>query len=362
MHQHLFEKLSITTLLIQFYGFLARGFYTIEQRQKISELVDNNINRLNLMKNEIEWDGRYDLVLEQINQADAILLKLKGHIKFTQICEDKKIAMYIKDNINEFQLTGIRLFDLKEIFDISSLRKNGYMLHDSYSGYPEKDLYQFHIDCIDYVHTAAYFYNEAYEYFNSNKDVDYNIDLSRGRFHELKRIQSKEEIMFRNYREAYINILFFMESFINSVGFDAYLSGQAKNENDKNQLKGIESISPKNGYIKYSNLRQRLENIPRIINSKRIDTKQDPYKSYLQNDVELRNKYVHSTPEKGRILLGLEDWKSKCDKLIKSDCYCVLNEFWSSCYPDQIFPKVVFNTFWGNSFKGHQSRSYSLDQ
>lgn len=361
MHQQLFENLSITTFLLQFYGFLARGFYTLEERQEISDLVNKNINRLILMKNEIEWDGRYDLVLEQIIQTNTFLTKLKTHIKFKQICEDKIIALYMKDNANEFHLTGISLFHLKEIFDISSLRKNGYMLHDSYVGYPEKDLYQFHIDCIDYVNSAAYFYNEAYDYFNSNKEVNYNIDLSRGRFHEFKRIQSKEEIMFRNYREAYINILFFMESFINSVGFDAYLSGLAKDENDENQLKGIENINPKNGYIKYSTLRQRLENIPRIINSKRIDTNQDPFKSYLQNDVELRNKYVHSSPEKGRILLGLEDWKSKCDKLIQSDCFTVLNEFWSSCYPNQIFPKVIFNTFWGNSFKGHQSRSYSLD-
>jgi|GEM_PF-5565896 len=64
--------------------------------------------------------------------------------------------------------------------------------------------------------------------------------------------------MFRNFREAYINLVFFIESFINSVGLDALLDGSAKTETDENKLKGIEKI--KNGWKTYSTLKQRIKN------------------------------------------------------------------------------------------------------
>ena len=79
-------------------------------------------------------------------------------------------------------------------------------------------------------------------------------------------------------------------------------------------------------------------------------------KSYLEHNVELRNQYVHSLPEKGKILLGIEDWKKKCDDMINTECFDFLNAFWKSCYPSKVFPKVIFTIFWGNSFKGHQGR------
>ena len=361
MHQKLFEKLSINTFLLQFYGFLARGFFAFQKRQEIHELIKSNIDRLHLMKNDIEWDGRSnDLVVAELSKTEAFVNKAKKNLKFEQVCEDKDIAAYLMENQEDFLQTGIALVDLKNIIDISNMLKNGYMLHDTFSGYPEKNLYRYHIHCLDFAHSAAYFYNEGYEYYHKRKEVNYNVDLSRSKYFELKRIQPKEEIMFRNFREAYINILFFMESFINSVGFDAYLGGFAKSIDEENQLKGIQSFS-KSGFRRYSNLRQRLENIPRIINNIEIDTSQEPLKSYLEREVELRNKYVHSSPEKGRIKLGLEDWKSKSDKMIQSDCYDVLHTFWKDCYPEKSFPKVIFNAFWGNSFKGHQGKFVAFD-
>jgi hypothetical protein len=357
MHHTLYEQLRINTFLLQFYGFLTRGFFSIEERAGMNELIKLNINRLNLMKDySLDWDGRYDLVTEQLFKTQDHITATKKHLRFKQICPDIEIANYLTKNHNHFFEFGILLNDLKNLLDIAVLFRNGYMLHDIFNGYPEKDLYCYQVDCLDFVHSAAHFYNEAYEYYHGRKEINYDIQHDNNNPYELRRIQPKEEVMFRNFREAYINILFFVESFINSVGFDAYLAGQAKNADEEFNLKGIQSVNPKNKYKKYSNLRQKIENISRILNGTAIDTDLEPYKSYLDNSVELRNQYVHSSPDKGKILLGIEDWKNKCDNMINKECFDFLNAFWTNCYPTKTFPKVIFNVFWGNSFKGHQGK------
>jgi hypothetical protein len=359
MHQKLFEKLSVNTFLLQFYGHLVRGFFSESESKEIQSILEQNIDRLHLMKG-MEWDGRYDLVLLLLSKTEQLLNKAKSFNKFCQTGSDMDIVDYMRKNADEFFLIGIPLFKMRKIFDISTPLKNGYMLHDFYSGYPEKNLYRYHIDCLDYAHSAAHFYNEGYDYYHNQRTVDYKVNVDRAKFFELKRIQSREERILRNFREAYINIIFFMESFINSVGFHAFLNGVAKNPNEEFKLKGIESVSKK-GFKNYSNLKQRLINIPKIISGTDLDVTKDPFLSYLSNDVELRNRYVHSTPEKDQIDIQPEDWKKKCDNMISIDCFDILNSFWKKCYPSETFPKVIFNTFWGNSFKGHQGKSMVLD-
>lgn len=355
-HHTLYEHLKINTLLLQFFGFLTRGFFTIDERKDMDDLIQLNIDRLEMMKNTLDWDGRYDLVSEQLFKTQEYVTKTKNNLHFKQICNDSEIANYLTKNHMHFFESGILLNDLKIILDINDIFSNGYMLHDIFCGYPEKELHHFKVDCLDFLHSAAHFYNEAYDYYHDKKEINYDIKLDKNNPYELRRIQPKEEVIFRNFREAYINLIFFVESFINSVGFDAYLAGSAKTANEELQLKGIQKIIPKNGYKKYSNLRDRIINISRIINGKAIDPDLEPYKSYLDNCVELRNQYVHSSPEKGKILLGMEDWKNKCDNMINNECFDFLNAFWKNCYPNKIFPKVIFNTFCGNSFKGHQGK------
>lgn len=356
MHHTLYEQLRVSTFLLQFYDFLTRGFSTPQERKAIDDLIRLNIDRLELMKDTFNWDGRYDLVTEQLFKTKEHVEKAKGDLRFKQICDDIEIANYLTKNHKSFFESGILLNDLKNILDIDVLFRNGHMLHDIFCGYPEKNMYRYQVDCIDFLHSAAHFYNEAYDYYQDKKTINYDVRIDKNSPYELRRIQPKEEVMFRNFREAYINIIFFVESFINSVGYDAYLAGQAKTIDDEIQLKGIQSINPKNGFKRYSNLRQRIENISRIINATAIDVETDPYKSYLENSVELRNQYVHSSPEKGKILLGVEDWKNKCDKMINNECMGFLNSFWKDCYPTKTFPKVIFNIFCGNSFKGHQGK------
>src|SRR5664280_41842 len=183
MHQKLFEKLSINTFLLQFYGHLARGFFTESEDKEIHATIEENIDRLLLMKG-LDWDGRYDLVLQLISKTEKFLENAKSYNSFKQIGKDLDIVNYMRESQDEFLILGISLVHMQKIFDISIPLKNGYMLHDSYSGYPEKNLYRYHIDCLDYVHSAAHFYNEAYDYYNHFKTVDYSVDLTRAKFFE----------------------------------------------------------------------------------------------------------------------------------------------------------------------------------
>lgn len=351
MHQTLFNNLRSQTFLLQFYSHLARGFFNEHELSEINALIEMNIDKLHLMK-KIEWDGKYDIILNLITQTSKNIEELKRLMPFKQICEDLVIANYLTINHNFFYEEGILLKDLKEILDIEVLFKNGHMLHDVFNGYYEKNKYRYQVDCLDFLYSAAYYYNEGYDYYYDLKNP---ILINNTGPFDNKRIPSKEETMFRNFRESYINIIFFIESFINSVGFDAFLAGLANEEIDEYQLKGIDSIS-KSGYKKYSTLQTKIQNISRIISGSTINTKAYPFENYLNECVELRNQYVHSSPEKGKIKLSIDDWKTKCDTLISKECYAVIDTFWKGCYPNKRFPPIIFNILCGNSFKGHQGK------
>jgi hypothetical protein len=357
MHHTLYEKLRVNTFLLQFYGYLTRGFFSTETRQAIDELIGENVERLQLMKDPMKWEGKYDLVTIQLFATEKYVTEAKGYLKHKQVCNDIDIANYMIKHHHQFYEKGILLNDLKKLLDIEVLFKNGYMLHDIFNGYPEKNMFRFQIDCMDYLHSAAYFYNEAYDYYNNRKEVKFYDAKDFGKLHpfEMRRIQPKEEVMFRNFREAYINMIFFIESFINSVGYNAYLDGVGKTEKDEFNLRGIQSMKANKKPI-FSDLTQRIKNFAKIIGNNSIDAGTEPYQSYLNQSVELRNQYIHSSPEKGKIQFSVEDWKKKCDEMISTKCFDFLNAFWKSCYPNLTFPKVIFNEFHGSSFKGHQGK------
>lgn len=356
MHQINFETISVKIFVMQFYFFLSRGFFNEEEKAAYLRLNDENVEKLKKMKDPQTWNGNFDFMLTLMPEAEAIINKAKGFVKFKQIASDKEIATYLAEHPEFFQ-EGIRLNSLRTLLNIEVLFKNGYMLHDVFLGYPAKDLYSFRIDCLDYVHSAAYFYNEAYEYYYNKKKVSTYNDISPdeiGRF-EFTRIQSRDERMLRNFRESYINIILFVESFINSVGYDAFLSGKAKTPSDELKLRGIQG-QRQNGKYNYSTLINKLENIPGIIGGAAVDVTSEPYASYIAQDVELRNGYVHSSPDKPKPKFSIEDWKQKCDEMIETKCQLILDSFWKACYPLKDFPGVIFNAFHGNSFKGIQHK------
>lgn len=358
MHATLHNDLSQETFLLQFYGWLARGKFKTEERKAMDNLIASNIERLHIMQDMLKWDGRYDLVMSQLMDTQEYIRLAKDKLQYQQKCEDRDICAYVHKH-PDFAKTGIILNDLQHLLDMGPAFKRGYLLHDIYHGYPE-EFYLFQVDCMDYLHSAAHFYNEGYDYFFKRKTIkDYShADMQAIHWAERKRLQSSDEVAFRNFREAYINLVFFVESFVNSVGYHAYLSGAGKDESENNQLRGIEKVSAK-GFKNYSNLKQRLCNISKIVGGKAIDCEADPIKTYLKTSVELRNQYVHSSTDKPKIQMSLAGWKGKCDVMIDDSCMNIIQKFWKSCYPNTHFPIVIANSFHGNSFKGRPGKYYA---
>ncbi|OYD42269.1 hypothetical protein CHT99_10190 [Sphingobacterium cellulitidis] len=357
MHQTLFNNLNKETHILKFYSWIVRGLFSVEKWKEISELINNNIERLHLMRDQMKWDGHYDFVVIQHSRTIEFIKIAKHLSSLKQVCDDDLLYEYVRDNPNYYE-TGVLLYQLAKLFDIDTLIKRGHLLHDRYFGYT-KHFYSIHIDCFDYLNSAAHFYNEGFDYYFERKEVKSYLEIMETtHWTEHKRVQGKDEVCYRNFREAYINLIFFVESFINSVGYHGYLSGVAKSNKDENQLIGIESINGK-GFKNYSNLKQRIKNISRILGGQSLDCDREPYKTYLQDGVVLRNQYVHSSVDKPKMNISLEEWKNKCDLMIDEQCMGLVKDFWKACYPQAHFPIVIANSFDGNSFKGRPGKFYA---
>ena len=142
MHHALYEELRLKTFLLQFYCFLTRGYFNDNEIKRIDDLINLNIARLNLMRDDLKWDGRYDLVLNQTLESKDIIEKGINNLKYKQICNDKDIADYLIKN-PQFCGQGILLVDLKSLLNIESMFRNGYMLHDVFRGYPKENYIHF---------------------------------------------------------------------------------------------------------------------------------------------------------------------------------------------------------------------------
>ncbi|MFC4634471.1 hypothetical protein ACFO3O_11170 [Dokdonia ponticola] len=351
MHYELHKELSIQTALLQFYCFLTRGFFSETEFISHFDYGNENIEQIHNMANPEKWNGDYSVIINRISKTKEIVIEAKSYLKWSQICPDEKIAEFMNQN-PDFYEDGISVKDLNEIFEISEVLENGYMFHDSFHGYPKKHLYRYGVDCLDFLYSASYFYNEGFDYFNNRLTKKSFAEMNKLPSAEMKRIQSKEEMMFRSFRESFINFIFFVESFINSVGYDAYLKGKGTDETEKNKLKGIKSVNQRNGFKTYLSMRDKIKEYSRIISGTELDINNDIFKNYINDCVELRNQYVHSSPAKGKIKISLDEWKRKCDLMIDKQCFEVLETFWDGCYPEKQFPVIIFNELNASSFKG----------
>jgi len=350
MHYKLHKELSVQTALLQFYCFLTRGFFLEKEFVSDFDYGNESIGKIHNMASPEKWDGDYSVIIQRISKTKEIAEKAKSYLQWSQKCSDEKIAEYMH-NHPAFYEDGISIKDLNEILEINGVLENGYMFHDRFHGYPEKNLFRYGVDCLDFLYSASYFYNEGFDYFNNRKSPISYSESHKLPSTEMKRIQSKEEMMFRSFREAFINFIFFVESFINSVGYDAYLKGKGADESERNKLKGIKSIKA-NGFKSYLSIRGKIKEYSRILSGTELDTENEIFENYINECVELRNQYVHSSPEKGSLKISLEEWKEKCDLMIDKQCFEVLNTFWKGCYPDKQFPVVIFNELSSSSFKG----------
>jgi len=357
LHHDLHNDLSNSTQLMQFFYKLTWAFHDQDKHTLFCSLNDTNVALLLAMRDQNNWEGQHDQVIKQLSLTKEFTGSIRGLLKLQQTGTDEQIIKFIQQH-DQFFTQGIELNDLSQLFDISHFFADGYMLHDRFAGYNEENYFiTFHVDCLDYVHNAAHFYNEAYDYWKGYKTVKTyeGIPAEEIGMYEMRRIQSRDEIMARNFREAYLNIILFMESFINSVGYDAFLGRNTLDQRDALKLKGIQGQRA-NGRYNYSTLEQKVQNISWIIYGTELNTDNEPFYSYLQTDVQLRNCYVHSKPGELPAITSIEGWKNKCDEMIARKTETVLHAFWKGCYPDKPFPGNIFNVFHGNSFKGHQGK------
>jgi len=141
----------------------------------------------------------------------------------------------------------------------------------------------------------------------------------------------KYEVSFYS-RMTIISFFSFLESFINSIGFDYYYRNKGKlTDEDKEILQG----SKKGRFL---NLKYKIEKFQKIIRSDNIakivlsDDYQinEPFKTLFKDYEELRNASVHFSPKKSRIWLKPHDWIDRAEEFSKLVIKAAL-EIWRSC-------------------------------
>lgn len=356
-------ELSGNIYYCQFYYFVFHGLYDAEVLKEYIEIEETGIQLLSQGPH-----ARND----SLKSTNERLLKIKECFTkgacFKQKCTDEYLASFWKKYTHSNKILraeGIRFHELSIIFDITDFLKTGFFLQDVFCGYQSKGRYEYRSDCLDILDSAIYYYNEAYDHETGNKKVvDYSqIETSSIKTFEFKRIYSAEEVTYKNYREAYINLLFFIESFINSIGYNAILEPNKFTTDQINRLQGFK-IAPKNNRVIYSNISQKIEDIAFIVSGNKIDLTKYPFVDYIKQEVEIRNKYIHSSPfeEKEKLNFSRINWKQKAIDLINGFAIeALLMKLWTHCYPKKRFPVFIFNGFYLGTFKGFQSKGLAVD-
>ena len=136
----------------------------------------------------------------------------------------------------------------------------------------------------------------------------------------------------------------FLESFVNSVGYDYF---------QKNKLKlsqaDIETLSgQKKG--QFISLEKKIEKFPTIIRDDKkpviitSDPQQirEPFKSIFGQMKEIRNSSVHHSPLKTSIWRLPSDWLNDAEQTSKN-CIEAASNFWIACYPNSKGPTYLHN-------------------
>lgn len=154
---------------------------------------------------------------------------------------------------------------------------------------------------------------------------------------DTKTVQSinflKYEVSFYS-RVSIISFFSFLESFVNSIGFDHYYRNkQALGNADAETLQGK---NKKGGYL---NLKYKIEKFQKIIRPDGVsqiilsDDNQikEPFKSLFREYEELRNSSVHFSPIKTKIWLKPHDWMNKSEIFSNLVIEAAL-QIWKSCH------------------------------
>jgi len=151
----------------------------------------------------------------------------------------------------------------------------------------------------------------------------------------------KYEVAFYS-RLTIISFFSFLESFVNSIGYDYYFRNKGKlNSTDEEILQGT-----KKG--RFLNLKYKIEKFQKIIRSDNVakiilsDDNQinEPFKTLFEDYEGLRNASVHFSPKKSRIWLKPHDWVNKSEEFSKLVIQAAL-EIWKSCHETKKGPDYL---------------------
>ena len=166
----------------------------------------------------------------------------------------------------------------------------------------------------------------------------------------------KYEVSFYS-RMAVVSFFSFLESFVNSIGFDHYFRyKKSLNNNDAEILQGN-----KKGRV--LNLKYKIESYQKIIRSDKkaiivlSDDNQitEPFKSLFCYYEELRNSSVHFSPQKAKIWLKPYDWVEKAElfsQLIIEGALMI----WKSCHETNKGPDYLGRLEYDRLYKEAKQR------
>jgi hypothetical protein len=138
----------------------------------------------------------------------------------------------------------------------------------------------------------------------------------------------------------------FVETFVNSVGWNEAAARSDLSEQEKSELQGTRKG-------KYLSLEAKLERMPRIIREDKTSPiilsdekqKREPFISFFRETNEVRNASMHYAPGKAPILHPPQDWLRLVEAAVEH-AVAVAREFWSACYPKRQQPKYLASLYY----------------
>lgn len=141
-------------------------------------------------------------------------------------------------------------------------------------------------------------------------------------------------------RTCLLNAYSFVETYINSIGYDYYM----KNKNELAPSIAELLLGKKNG--RYLSLEKKMEVILSIINHGSTINLSDknqihePYKFFFDECKEVRDASVHYSPIKAAIIRQPFEWIEKAQKYLFASLE-VAKDYWKKCYPNQGYPDYL---------------------
>jgi len=148
----------------------------------------------------------------------------------------------------------------------------------------------------------------------------------------------------------------FVETFVNSVGWNEAATRSDLTEQERSELQGMR----KNRYL---SLESKLERIPRIIREDKkspivlSDKKQmrEPFISFLEATKQVRDSSMHYAPGKVPIVLPPQEWLTLVESAVQH-AVAVACEFWSACYPGRRYPMYLAGLDYNGLFQEARDR------